>query len=54
MELADHSTKPSILSSLQEELQTERAKLAAANKEVTANNSKIHSANNVKFGFPDV
>ncbi|CAF96642.1 unnamed protein product [Tetraodon nigroviridis] len=32
LELADSSTKQSVLSSLQEELQTERAKLAAANR----------------------
>lgn len=36
-ELADHSTKQSVISSLQGELQTERANLAAANKKVAAN-----------------
>lgn len=39
MDLADSSTKQSVISSLHGELQTERAKLAAANKKVTANNA---------------
>lgn len=52
VELADTSTKPS---SLQEELQTERAKLAAANKKVTANSSRIPLENHVGCDgeFPD-
>lgn len=54
LELADSPTKQSVLSSLQEELQTERAKLAAANTKVTANDSRIHLGNNLKAALPDV
>lgn len=54
VELADSPTNQRVLSSLQEELQTERAKLAAANTKVTANHSRIHLGNNLKAGLPDV
>lgn len=52
VELADNLTKPS---SLQEELQSERAKLAAANKKVTASTSRIPLGNSVESDgeFPD-
>lgn len=40
-ELADSSTKLCVISGLQVELQTERGQLTAANKKVTANNSRI-------------
>lgn len=43
VELADSSTKQSVISSLQGELQTERAKLAAANKKVAANSANSGS-----------
>lgn len=54
LELADSPTKQSVISSLQEELQTERAKLAAANEKVTANDSRIQLGNHLKAGLPDV
>lgn len=40
-ELADYSTKRSLIGSLQGELQTERGQLTAANNKVTANDSGI-------------
>lgn len=40
-ELADNSTKRSLIDSLQVELQTERGQLTAANKKVTANDSRV-------------
>lgn len=40
-ELANNSTKRSLIGSLQVELQTERGQLTAANKKVTANGSRI-------------
>lgn len=41
VKLADRSTKQSMLGSLQEELQTERTKLAAANMKVTASTTPV-------------
>lgn len=40
-ELVDNSTNRSLIGSLQVELQTERGQLTAANKKVTANDSRI-------------
>lgn len=40
-ELVDNSTKGNLIGSLQVELQTERGQLTAANKKVTANDSRI-------------